>query len=387
MRRHVTTAGLASCLLTFVSIIGLWAAAGAPWPGAARAETARRALPAAAQRHMLARVQPRSSYPTHARGFDAFVFSPDGRALMLTTDGGRTARLWDVEGGRVRATLQSPTGSLSSPHFGPDGQLVAFTKDKQIELWDMATGRPRFTARQEGIVYSLAFSPDGLTLATSDPGARAVRVWSVPRGELVATLPLPAGESGTTVVGFSPDGRTLAVRGENVVYLYDAATRRLRATLRGHRSTVYQFAFSPDSRTLATASADGTAKLWDVVAGSLRATLAGHEKRVNKVVFAPDGRRLATADRGGEVTLWDAASGRASSTLNSPGGAVGLLIFAPDSRTLVTSRDEMMELWDAATGQARARFDGALWPATFTPDGHTLVTRGKENAVLLWDVP
>lgn len=363
---------LALCSLAFVGVNRPWAA------GPLR--------PAAPQGRVIVEAQPGSSFPTGARDPDAFVFSPDGRALMLTTDTGHTARLWDVGAGRVKATLTSRTGGLVTPYFSAGGRLVAFTAGKQIELWDITAGRPRFKAVQGGPVYSLDFSPDGLMLATADPGARAVRLWSVEAGGLAATLPLPAGESGTPVVGFSPDGHTLAVRGENVVYLYDAATRRLRAALRGHRSTVYAFAFSPDSRALATASADGTAKLWDVGAGSLRATLVGHEWRVNRVAFSPDGRRLATADRGGVVKLWEVETGGVSATLAARGTKVNLLLFAPDGLTLATSRGEVMEMWDAATGRLKARFGGALWPAAFTPDGRTLATRGRGNTVLLWEV-
>ena len=57
---------------------------------------------------------------------------------------------------------------------------------------------------------------------------------------------------------------------------------------------MYSVAFSPDGRTLATGSDDKTARLWEVASGKEIATLRGHESGVYFVAFSPDGRTLAT---------------------------------------------------------------------------------------------
>ena len=94
------------------------------------------------------------------------------------------------------------------------------------------------------------------------------------------------------------------------VRLWDAATRKETAVLKGHADEVLAVAFSPDGKTLATGSKDQTVKLWDVATGKETATLRGHESTVAAVAFSPDGKTLATA--GGHdktVRLWDAAAG------------------------------------------------------------------------------
>src|SRR5207253_30543 len=171
---------------------------------------------------------------------------------------------------------------------------------------------------------------------------------------------------------------------------------RNQVATNGHSDWVLSVAFSPDGKTLASASRDQTAKLWDVATGAERNTFRGHTNWVECVRFTPDGQTLATASWDKTARLWKVATSQEIARLqrkeylpeNTP--AFFAAAYSPDGRLLAVAADnKSVKVYEAATRKLRTVLRGhndVVAALTFTPDGKTLATGSYDKSIMLWDV-
>jgi cytochrome c len=261
----------------------------------------------------------------------------DGAALFGPLEADRSVvAQWDVATGGVVREYRGHSLPVASTALSRDGLRLATRatarKDKVVRhetwVWDVATGAKLAEVSAEGLI-SLALSGDGRRLAafirTGD-----VAVWDV------------------------PTGRELWRRAAHA-----APSAGARAA-----SAVFDLAFSPDDRLIATAGFfDGCVQLWEAQTGEpVHGPLLGRPA-LTGVTFTPDGRRVVAAGYDSEVRLWDVATGQLALTLTVPGGARrGDLAFTArpvfsqrNGQLAVLNWDGLIAIWDGDDNEPRPK--------------------------------
>ena len=193
--------------------------------------------------------------------------------------------------------------------FSRGGDVLAVAGSVGVWLYDAKTGAEIDLLRgHTGIVNYVDYSQDGRALLTAG-NDKTARLWNAETGALRLIFGDPS--KGVHSAALSPDGRTVATGASASIDLWSADTGEHIRTLvgdmqpRGHGRVVYSLAYSPDGKTLASASADYTVRLWNARNGKHIQTFTGHTDEVNSLAFSRDGKTLASASLDGTVLLWD----------------------------------------------------------------------------------
>jgi RNA polymerase sigma factor (sigma-70 family) len=347
-------------------------------------------------------------YPQENVALFALAFAPDGRSVVAADYGEPVVQRWDVATGKEVARYEAPELFLHAALFSPDGSVMATAADAErytgyvVRLWDLATGQVRRTITVDvgsGRFAAMAYAPDGKTLAVVGEDDGTVHLLDTATGR--DRTPGVGHLGGVAGVGFTPDGRSLVSVGlDRSVCVWDPETGALRQrraeALRP--PPVIAFNMHVTAQGLLTASGpDHAARSWDLTA--LREGWRRDLGDMGVVGVSPDGRLVAAVDRQGNgrgcpIHLIETATGKERPPIAAPGWAVTTLVFSPDSRTLAASVldhniDSRIALWDVASGRELRQWtwngDGTLAVA-FSPDGRRLATTGGGPAAHVWDV-
>jgi WD40 repeat protein len=293
--------------------------------------------------------------------------------------------------------LSGQTADVRSVAFSPDGKTLAVgNKDNIIMLWSTVTGRQigsPFTANTDYVVC-LAFSPDGKTLGSGSTDSK-ILLWDVETGQ----SDILSIASGPWIVSlaFSPDGKTLASgKTDHTISLWDLATRKETWRSYGHSASVYSLAFSPDGKILASGSEDKTILLSDTQTGQpIFPPLAGHTDTVSSLAFSPDGSTLASGSADKTILLWNVKTGKLFfGPLSGHTEAVTSVAFSPDGAKLASGgRDKSIIVWNLVTGEPIGKslkgHTDRIFSVVFNPldGGKTLISSSADKSIIHWDVP
>jgi WD40 repeat protein len=375
------------------------------------------------------------------------------RSMELARRAWQTGQSAEARSALLSAQMSSYAGQVGE---ATDGQSVALTPDGtvlavgygdgRVRLWDTATRAPAGPdlVGHTTPVASVAFSPDGTMLAAAAPGDRdSVRVWELPGGRLLRSLPEP----GAGFVAWRPGGRQtlvdlrLGMVDRHFGWLldrWDPRTGEQQAAIpvggTASSDVSVDAAVSPDGAWAAVGRVDGGVGVWDLAHGTLATTVPGQAGGPVRVALGPGGMggMLATADTDGRVVLWALPAGTRVRELTTEGDyerqAPGRIVFSPDGRRLhALGAQGSVQSWSVPlglrlspalpgglTGQPQGlavsgdgtlaavaspgapptlvRLDALLGhPATvidvaFDPSGKRLATAAADGTVRVWDL-
>jgi WD40 repeat protein len=288
--------------------------------------------------------------------------------------------------GNLLQTLTGHSNWVWSVAYSPDGQTLASgSLDNTIKLWNVNTGNLLQTLKGHSeLVNSVAYSPDGQTVASGSLD-KTIKLWNINTGNLLQTL------EGYYIVAYSPDGQTLALASgsdDKTIKLWDVNTGNLLQTLKGHSELVNSVAYSPDGQTLASGNNDKTIKLWNVNTGNLLQTLEGHSNSVLSVAYSPDGQTVASGSRDSTIKLWNVKTGKLLQTFTDHSDFVTSVAYSPDGQTVASgSRDSTIKLWNVKTGKLLQTFKGHsswVYSVAYSPDGQTVASGSLDNTIKIW---
>lgn len=313
----------------------------------------------------------------------------------------KPAAVPETPGSAATELHEAPYASLA---FSPDGKTLARGTLHNVELLDLSSDPSEWKAGKvltghADLVRSLSYSPDGKLLAAAggQTGRQGeVKVWNVADSSLVRTI---NGHTDNILdVGFSPDGKSLATCGyDKLVKVWEVESGNEKYTLKDHVDAVYSLDWSPDGKLLATGAGDRTIKIWDAETGKRLVTLSDSTDAIMSISFDPEGHYIAAGCADKMIRVWDVLKSGASFTQSAL--TTGVLVhsaFAHEgtvfhiayahsgSRLFSVGEDYQVKIWDTATmmpsGAFETQSDWVMSLAVDPQDRHLAVGRFNATA-------
>ncbi|HEU4735000.1 MAG TPA: protein kinase [Kofleriaceae bacterium] len=312
------------------------------------------------------------------------TFSPDGRQLVTTDD--KNAQVWDAQTYRPRFTLLHGDTVYQALYSADGTRIITACGDGAVRIFDSADGTLLRELRDNGkrLRYgAVAVTRDGERVAAIDVTGAMAHVWDATSGALLAELP----NEGLDLfsIAFSADGRLLATSGGGDVRVFDARTWARVRVLAGQR----RLSWDPTGPRLLTGSGDGDVSIWAIPSGARVRHLREVGEPVNRVAFSPNGELVVAAGEDGAVQIWDARTGKLRSQGNYLRSKILSVEFDRTSRLVVAAgASGSVAVADAALAMPVTVLDGprnVVMVAHFDPSSRRVLGASWDGTARIWD--
>ncbi|WYD81559.1 MAG: WD40 repeat domain-containing protein [Candidatus Electrothrix gigas] len=245
-------------------------------------------------------------------------FSSDGKRIASSSYD-KTLRLWDVQTGKEIMVLEGHNDQIIRVIFSPDDKLLA-SSSGTIFLWDAETGKKIYELEGHAARTALLFSPDSKTLysASFRSDNDTIKVWDLEKKEEI--MKFRERTDGTFNISLSPNGNMMALASaDNSIRLRDVKKWIELKRVNGDSEFVISALFSPDGKFLASTESENSSSpkgggntIWLRDANTLKKikSFNGHKKTVGNISFTPDSNFLASGSTDKSLRIWDVNTGK-----------------------------------------------------------------------------
>jgi WD40 repeat protein len=240
-------------------------------------------------------------------------------------------------------------------------------------------------------ISAVGFSPDGRTLALADV-IGSISVWNVASGQMTGAVTDP-GSDGIHSMAFSPDGRTLAVGDDNgTAYLWNMTSMSPSARIANRGcDRVSGVVFNANGRSLLVGCGDGSVYQWQTATRPATVTPLTAQAEEVALAFSSDGSTMAGVDEAGQIYVMDTATGRRMPAhFGLPADSFDSIAFSADGRMLAGgTRRGRVRLWSLSGHLIASRTDpdsAAVRSVAFSPDGRTIAAGNGAGTAYLWKI-